>query len=341
MPDPKKPAKKAAKKSAKKTLTMAEARAQMKELDDVLRQVFEVFSGEELTTEDVHALAASLTGPSAHEGLSQAEVDAKDEAQQIAFDAMDAPTAAEARRLAKRALKLDPDCVDALVVMADVDAGTTREMIEALQKAVAAGERSLGADFIRKNRGYFWGLIETRPWMRAMAQLAELLRTQGIAPEAIGIYEKMLDLNPNDNQGVRDPLLGLYLETGNLKAAGALLKRYREDGSASFAWARALERFLAADREGANAALRGARLANRHVELFLTMQKPLPKEMPEMYSPGSEEEAVLCLSFLSGAWAARQDAALWLFGQLEMESARPVPGKAALKKMPPAGKGVQ
>lgn len=35
--------------------------------------------------------------------------------------------------------------------------------------------------------------------------------------EAIKHYEKMLALNPNDNQGVRDPLLGLHLATDNLE----------------------------------------------------------------------------------------------------------------------------
>lgn len=57
---------------------------------------------------DVDALIASLTGPSVHEGLDDTEADKKDEAQQIAFDAMEAETEAEARKLAKRALRLDP-----------------------------------------------------------------------------------------------------------------------------------------------------------------------------------------------------------------------------------------
>jgi tetratricopeptide (TPR) repeat protein len=205
-----------------------------------------------------------------------------------------------------------------------------------LQRAVAAGERSLGAKFIAENQGHFWMLLETRPYMRALANLAEALRNQGIRLDAINVYEKMLKLNPNDNQGVRDPLLGLYLETDKLNDAALLLGKYKSDASAHFAWARVLERFLAGDVKGATIALTKARKANRHVELYLTAQKALPKEPPEMYSPGSEEEAALCLSSLSGAWAEHKQATLWLFDRLEEAGVGAVPSKAILKGIPAA-----
>jgi tetratricopeptide (TPR) repeat protein len=273
-------------------------------------------SSEMITKGDLHALITSLGGPSASDRLSDAEADAKDEAQQIAFDAMEAKSETEARKLAKRALRLDTDCVDALVVMTELDAHIQRERIEGLQKAVVAGERSLGEKFIHENKGHFWLLIETRPYMRAMAQLAEALSGEGISLDAIKIYEKMLELNPNDNQGVRDPLLGLYIAIGDLKGAGRLLKKYKKEATAYFEWARVLERFLAGDRDGASKVLKVARKANRHVEFYLTQKRPLPKELPETYSPGSEEEAVLVLSYLSGALVAQQEACFWLLDLL-------------------------
>jgi tetratricopeptide (TPR) repeat protein len=208
-------------------------------------------------------------------------------------------------------------------------------MIEALQKAVAAGERSLGADFIRENTGHFWGLIETRPYMRAMAQLAGLLKDAGLNADAAKCYEKILSLNPNDNQGVRDPLLGLYLATDNLAGARKLLKDYEEDSMANFAWGRVLERFLSADLAGATAAIKTARKENRHVELYLSGQKGLPKALPDMYSPGSDEEAVLVLENMSIAWAEHKKAVFWLMEQLMKDMpAKKSPG-AKLKIVPP------
>ncbi|MGC9225507.1 MAG: tetratricopeptide repeat protein, partial [Terracidiphilus sp.] len=291
--------------------------------------------------DDLNAYLATHSGSLLQDMPEDVELSCKEEAQELAFDAMEARSEAEARKLAKRALKLDPDCVDALMVMVDLDAQSPRAMMEGLQKAVAAGERSLGAKFIDENEGHFWLLLETRPYMRALEALAEACRGEGIHMDAINIYEKMLRLNPNDNQGVRDPLLGLYLETGDLNAAALLLTQYKDDASANFAWARALERFLAGDRDGAAAALKKARKANPHMELFLTAQKPLPEVPPEMYSPGSEEEAVLSLGYLSGVVAEHEELAFWLFERLAETGGGEARGKIALLKAPVKGKRVQ
>ena len=325
---PKKPSKKstAKKKASDPPAGMEDAMGQLEEM---------LISGGMATKGDLDALMASLAGPSAREGLSGTEANARDEAQQWAFEAMEATSAAQVRKLAKRALRLDSDCVDALVALADLDAQTQREMIERLQKAVAAGERSLGEKFIRENKGHFWLLLETRPYMRAMEQLAGLLRGEGISLDAIRVYQRMLELNPNDNQGVRDPLLGLYLETGDLKGARELLEKYKDDASANFAWASVLERFLVGNSDETSAALKEARRTNRHVELYLTARKPLPKHPPEMYSPGSEEEAALCMDYLSGAWAAHKEAVFWLLDQLAVDGLRPVPSKTGGRSTSP------
>jgi tetratricopeptide (TPR) repeat protein len=209
-------------------------------------------------------------------------------------------------------------------------------LIEALQKAVTAGERSLGAKFIQENKGHFWGLIETRPYMRAVAQLAGALKDVGLNADAIRHYARMLELNPDDNQGVRDPLLGLYLATDDLDGARNLLKEYEEDGSANFAWARVLERYLANDMARATVELHIARKANRFVELYLSGHGEIPKELPEMYSPGSKEEAILLMDNLSYAWAEHKEAGLWLAEQLAKQPvSRPAPKKASAK--PPMG----
>jgi tetratricopeptide (TPR) repeat protein len=343
LPAKKSTPKKAAKKSAAKKSSAKKAPASPQALAQELLSMLNSRLGpdELILPSDVDALMASLTGPSVHEGLNDAEADKKDEAQQIAFDAMEAETEAEARKLVKHALRLDPDCVDALVLMSDLDAPTRKALIEGLKQAVEAGERTLGIKFIQKNKGHFWLLLETRPWMRALDRLASELKEAGLNLDAIGIYERMLELNPNDNQGVRDPLLGLYLTVGDLKGAGKLFKKYENDALANFAWGRVLERFLADDRAGAKAALEIARAANHHVELYMTARKPLPEDPPEMYSPGSEEEAVLLLSNLGDAWAAHKEATFWLFDELQPDGNGQAQGKRQPKRLPAKGNRVQ
>lgn len=311
-------------------------------VEDMMRHLAPLFTGEEtVTISDLKALAVSLNSPSVTDNMSSEDVDTRHAAQELAFDAMEAGNEEQARKLAKRALRLDPDCVDALLIMADLDAPTPREMIEGLQKAVAAGERSLGEKFIKENTGHFWLLLDTRPYMRALEHLGGTLRSEGICLDAIKVYEKMLKLNPNDNQGVRDSLLGLYLEIDDLKNAGRLLKKYKNDASANFAWGRVLERFLAGDEHGATVALEAARESNQHMELYLTAQKPLPEDLPEMYSLGSEEEAALCMYCLGAAWLKHEEACSWVFDRLVAEDQRPVVSREFLLRASVIGKKVQ
>lgn len=286
--------------------------------EQILADIHRVMERYEFASvEEANALLATLSS----NGLGQALCDLpplspREQAQQIAFDAMEARSERQARKLARQALGLDPDCVDAIALLADLDARSPDEMIAGLEKAVKAGERSLGPGFFAENKGGFWGLIETRPYMCARIDLAQLLLSIGRTEEAIHHFEGLLELNPKDNQGVRDVLLGCYLSRGNLAGAQRLLCDYREDTTAIFAWGRTLERFLSGDLPGAQRALRKARRENHFVEQYLTFQHPLPTDMPDTYGLGSAEEAVVCLAYLSGAWADHPLATSWLWEQL-------------------------
>jgi tetratricopeptide (TPR) repeat protein len=262
------------------------------------------------------AYLASLQSGSWSPDSSETALSPREQAQELAADAMEAPTKARSLALTRRALQLDPDCVDALVNMAALASKTPEQAIERLKEAVATGERSLGADFFLENKGYFWGLHETRPYMRARHQLAHKLLEAERFDEAIGHLEAMLELNPNDNQGLREILLGAYLTVSNLEGARRVLTIYADDCGAVFAWARVLERLLSEQFTEAEVALAEARKGNRFVELYLTGAKKLPRTMPAMYGLGSMEEAQLCLEMLSGAWAEHPQAILWLVTQL-------------------------
>ncbi|HEX7424845.1 MAG TPA: tetratricopeptide repeat protein [Terriglobales bacterium] len=290
--------------------------------EQTLRDVERALQGRQFENiDEANAFLQALTGPGLRASVLEAVLDAvprtvKEQAQELVYDAMDARTDKQAHKLLRQALALDPDCVDALLGLAEFDCRTPEELIAAFEKAVAAGERSLGTEFFAENKGDFWGLLETRPYMRARFDLAHTLMSRGRNEEAIGHFEAMLELNPNDNQGARDFLLGCYLSAGRVNGATRLLKRYMNDISAVFAWGRTLERFLAGDLPGAKRALREARRGNRFVEEYLTFQRPLPKKDPETYMLGSDEEAIIVLEVLSGAWADNPLAIQWLWEQL-------------------------
>ena len=77
--------------------------------------------------------------------------------------------------LAHDALVLSADCADAYVLLAEEESPTLRDALVYWQDGVAAGERALGPEYFRDNAGHFWGLLETRGYMRARIGLASTL----------------------------------------------------------------------------------------------------------------------------------------------------------------------
>ena len=305
--------------------------------ESMLRSIQKLLEEKQFASlEEANEFLATLGGPGLQQSLlDDSPLSAQEEAQDLAFEAMEAETEAQARMLVKRALALDPDCVDALVLLTELDATSPKAAIEGMQRAVAAGERALGAKFFAENKGHFWGILETRPYMRARLKLAGLLLAVGLEQDAITHYEGILELNPNDNQGVRDLLLGSYLAHGRLEDAQKLLKRYKGDISASFAWGKVLERYLSGDLLGAEKALKNARQGNGFVELYLTGQRELPTSMPDYYSLGSDEEAVICLDSIAAAWTNHPAAIAWLMDRLRASAPPTVRTRRLKKRIPP------
>lgn len=234
-----------------------------------------------------------------------------DRAQDKIFEAYDAPTVRKRLALAREALAISPLCVDAYNILAE-DEKTPAEAAKLYRKGVEAGRKVLG-DMLEEDAGMFWGLIETRPYMRALHGLAATLQESGEIEEAIELYGEMLALNPNDNQGARYLLMDCLLILGRDADAEQLLKRYKDDGSGAWAWSRALLRFRQkGDSALARKALEKAMVGNRHVPAYLLGKKKMPKRLPEYISWGGEDEAIAYASDSAAAWHAAPGALDWL-----------------------------
>lgn len=74
--------------------------------------------------------------------------------------------------LARRALEISKECADAYVLLAEEVARSLQEAKDLYEQGVKAGERALGSQAFEEEAGHFWGILETRPYMRARAGLA-------------------------------------------------------------------------------------------------------------------------------------------------------------------------
>ncbi|QDV37700.1 DUF6930 domain-containing protein [Tautonia plasticadhaerens] len=267
-----------------------------------------------------------------------------DQAQQLVYEAFEEPDPKKRAKLAKQALDRSPDCADAYVLLAE-QAKTRKEALGLYEQAVAAGERAIGPDAFTEDVGHFWGLLETRPYMRAREGLAHTLWTLGRREEAVGHLQAMLRLNPGDNRGLRYTLASWLLDLDRDDELARLLEQY-DEGSATWAYTRAL---LAFRRQGdtpeARKQLKTARKANKHVPAYLLGEEPMPPEQPPSYSPGDESEAVIYAAAGLSAWRSTPGALTWLREATkgatkkrkakEPKAAGPsAVGKARLKKLP-------
>ncbi|HEY4592308.1 MAG TPA: tetratricopeptide repeat protein, partial [Thermoanaerobaculia bacterium] len=211
--------------------------------------------------------------------------------------------------LARQALEVWPDCADAYSFLAR-RAPDRESAVRLYELGMAAGERAMGAGAFEQ-AGHFWGILETRPYMRARAGLAKVLVEQKRLGEAVEHYQEMLRLNPNDNQGVRHTLVNLLIELGRDEEAWRLFESYPEDG-ALLEFPRALLSFRRhGDSPEARQALKGAIQLNLFVPgMLLGDLEPPPRG--DFYSPSGEREAGLYLTLSRGTWAQTEGALEWL-----------------------------
>ena len=252
-----------------------------------------------------------LTGSEGELPHQEAETP-EEKAQELIFEAADAPER-KARKLSKDALKLDPICVDAYIMLGEM-ADTLPDVIAQFRKAVAAGERTLGTTFFEENQGAFWRLVKTRPYMRALQNLASALWNYGEGEEAIDLYQKLLELNPEDNQGTRYQLLDALLLLRRHDEAADLLESF-DDGMAHWAYNQALLLFRTEGRsDDALEALKAAMDINEYVPDYMLGFEPMPHpdEMPETIIFGDESEAVSYVFKTFPLWAATPGAQYWL-----------------------------
>ena len=234
------------------------------------------------------------------------------EAQEVVYQAWETPNPKRRAALAHKALTISPDCADAYVILAEATASLDKAL-ELYRKGIEAGERAIGKETFKHDAGHFWGILETRPYMRARAGLARCLWESGKRAAALEQYRDLLRLNPNDNQGLRYVLVARLLELGRDDEVAKLLEAYPDDVAATWPWTRALLAFREqGDGPDSREKLDAALESNTHVPTFLLGKKKLPPVLPDMVGFGDESEAICYAADNLEAWQATAGALAWL-----------------------------
>ena len=284
------------------------------------------------------------------EQLSQVRpVNVEDLAQEIidsAFaDGYSYPSTRKQEARAEFALAIDAHCPDAYLILGGIKerAGLfplAEEAYDTAAKLAAerwfGGEEALLKHHLNNRREPLWYVSGGRAYLRSRAGQAALLWKQQEYKRAIALYQLLLKLNPPDNQGLRDDLICMLMEAGDLKALGSALKKTRrhtfDDGHSEdiagtlWHYTHALYQFRlaqnvtqsdAADTESketeATRALQVAFSHNKYVPLLLLSQERLPENMMiAYYSKGDATEASMYVDMGAKAWRKVSGALEWL-----------------------------
>jgi tetratricopeptide (TPR) repeat protein len=181
------------------------------------------------------------------------------------------------------------------------------------RSGIAAGARALGQAFFDENVGYFWNLVETRPYMRARAGLAGILFETVRLDEAIQHFQELLQLNPPDDQGVRSILAVALFRAGRYRELEQLLESFAEDMTPDICFTRALWLYRTrGDCPEGSAALNRGILANPHVPALLLGRKKPRLSSADTVTVGGIEEASHYAVVALPDWRSTPGALFWL-----------------------------
>ena len=244
-------------------------------------------------------------------------------AQELAWKAMQSHDAERQLELAEKALQLSEDCTDAYTVLARFVADG-RQALELLEQGLAAAQRVLGPQLASMPIDDCWIVNETRPYLRVRLGLSECLWSLGRPEEAISQLQDILRLNPGDNQGVRYLLAAHLLELGCDAEFDALDKKYDEP-SAFLMFSKLLREFRrSGDSPATRKQLAQARRINKFIVPMLLDLAPADDGLPEMYSPGDRNEALLYIADFAGGWKHTPGAITWLRTAVEQPQSKTV-----------------
>ena len=157
-----------------------------------------------------------------------------DDAYEILEKAENAKSKKKAIALAKKAYATSNACFDAILFQVDLEKNKIKRD-QILNEGLEREKERLKKEkyFDKENIGYFYGIYETRPYMRGLNKKAFNLTYDGKYRKAVEICKECLKLNENDNLGIRYLLMTLYAILEEEKEALNLYKQFNNENTFS------------------------------------------------------------------------------------------------------------
>lgn len=140
----------------------------------------------------------------------------------------------KALQYAKKALELEPNNLDAEVMVAELSTSSVEKLLDKYESLLEKEAKKLEQESYFEDIGDFWVIFETRPYMRLYYSYVQSLIDCGRIKSAVKHSSEMLRLCKNDNLGIRYRLMNLYTYLEDEESAIELFNRYEQEDSAMF-----------------------------------------------------------------------------------------------------------
>lgn len=257
-----------------------------------------------MSMEEINALLQAHMGEinaRVPKGLTEETAVTADDFVELAEKKLDEGDEQAALRLARKALKMEPDDLDAELIILNCESDDPETFLTRLRQLIDKGKLGLQKQgfFDENSVGRFWQILETRPYIRLKAQYAIALMEIGKMRAAAREAEEIIALNNDDNTGNRFFLMHLYAFLEDAQGAEQLLSRYGEIDEAGMLLPLTLMYYKLGDTARAGKYLRRLAKCNRETKAFVrdVLADKIDKlaaavDERGVYAPFTEEELV-------------------------------------------------
>ena len=223
-----------------------------------------------------------------------------------------------AERAFKEVLAQMPDHLDAIHHLATVlwRRNLLDQAHDLWDQAVRIGRKAFPQYFQLGRDRLEWGWLENRPFLRCLHGLALARYQEGRTEEALSLFQELLNLNPNDNQGGRAVAVEILFRLGRWEDALKITNQYPRDIMSETLYGRALALFKLGRRRQATPALKKAidYLPLVRKELLKTKHRLPSRARPERITVGGADEAYYYWERSGQFWQEDPEALEWLRG---------------------------
>ena len=219
-----------------------------------------------------------------------------DDAYELLEKAENTKSKTQAIKYAKEAYDMCPNCFDAILFQCDLEENGIKRM-KLLDEGLEFEKNRLTKEkyFDKENIGHFYGIFETRPYIRGLVIKAEYLLQEGKLSQAKNICKEVLRLNENDNIGARYLLMALYATLEEENDMLKLYKKYPEEDLEMIFPLFALYYKLGNDKKAREYLNRINKCNSNFVKFFNGTIKESKKVEPGYYSRGDSSEIFMYL----------------------------------------------